>query len=341
MILRRFHDNIRSAKKSKFVMILVTGCAGFIGFHVVNTLLKQGYNVVGIDNLNEYYDPTLKQARLSKLQADDSFKFYKIDIVDKLSVLKLAEDHADITHIVHLAAQAGVRYSLENPHAYVDSNVTGQLNMLELCKKLQSLQHFVYASTSSVYGANTKMPFSVDDRTDQPISLYAATKKSCELMTHAYAHLFKIPATGLRFFTVYGPWGRPDMAAFIFANAILTNQSIPVFNNGDMRRNFTYIDDIVNGILGCLVKPPSSEKPYALYNIGNDKSEELTYFIDVLEEHLGKKGSREMLPMQLGDVKETIADIEATRKDFGFEPKTNIEEGLKNFVNWYKEYYGS
>ncbi len=322
-------------------MILVTGCAGFIGFHVVTELLKRGHSVVGIDNLNEYYDPTLKHARLAHLQNNKKFQFYKIDIVDRSSVSKLAQDHPEISHVVHLAAQAGVRYSLENPHAYVDSNVTGQLNMLELCKNLASLKHFVYASTSSVYGANTKMPFSVEDRTDQPISLYAATKKSCELMTHAYSHLFKIPTTGLRFFTVYGPWGRPDMSAFIFANAILNNQPVPVFNDGNMRRNFTYVDDIVSGILGCLVKPPQGEKPYALYNIGNDKSEELMYFIDVLEANLGKKGVRSMLPMQPGDVKETIADITATRQNFGFEPKTNIEEGLKNFVIWYKEYYGA
>ena len=242
---------------------------------------------------------------------------------------------------MHLAAQAGVRYSLQNPHAYVDSNVTGHLNMLELCKTLPSIKHFVYASTSSVYGANTKMPFSVDDRTDSPISLYAATKKCCELMTHAYAHLFSIPSTGLRFFTVYGPWGRPDMAAFIFTKAILDNQPIPVYNNGQMRRNFTYIDDIVSGILGSLSHPPKGDLPYALYNIGNDKAEELLHFIEVLEKHLGKKGAREFMPMQPGDVKETIADIEATRRDFGFAPKTNIDDGLKYFVEWYKEYNGN
>ena len=324
-------------------MILVTGCAGFIGFHLANALLKQGAKqgqlVVGIDNLNEYYDPALKQARLKQLQNYLNFIFHKLDMIDKAAVLKLAQEHPQITHIVHLAAQAGVRYSLENPHAYVDSNVTGQLNMLELCRNLPGLQHFVYASTSSVYGANTKMPFSVDDRTDQPISLYAATKKACELMTHAYAHLFNIPSTGLRFFTVYGPWGRPDMAAFIFAKAILEGSPIPVFNGGNMRRNFTYIDDIVSGVLGCLTTPPKGDMPYALYNIGNDQSEELMHFIDVLESQMGKKGVRDMLPMQPGDVKETIADIDATRRDFGFEPKTNIEEGLKNFVKWYKEYY--
>ncbi len=320
-------------------MLLVTGCAGFIGFHTCVSLLKQGNTVVGIDNLNEYYDPTLKQARLKLLQEYPNFIFYKLDITDK-SVMDLAEKHNQIEYIIHLAAQAGVRYSLENPHAYVDSNVTGHLNMLELCKKLPKLKHFVYASTSSVYGANTKMPFSVDDRTDSPISLYAATKKCCELMTHAYAHLFKIPSTGLRFFTVYGPWGRPDMAAFIFIKAILGDQPIPVYNNGQMRRNFTYIDDIVSGVLGSLNHPPKNDIPYALYNIGNDRSEELMHFIETLEKHIGKKGTREFLPMQPGDVKETIADIKATRRDFGFDPKTNIEEGLKYFVSWYKEYYG-
>ncbi len=321
-------------------MILVTGCAGFIGFHASLALLKQGKEVVGVDNLNEYYDPILKHARLKQLLAYDSFIFYKLDIINKESVVNLAVKHQKIEYIIHLAAQAGVRYSIENPHAYVDSNVTGHLNILELSKALPGLKHLVYASTSSVYGANTKMPFSVDDRTDNPISLYAATKKCCELMTHAYAHLFKIPSTGLRFFTVYGPWGRPDMAAFIFANAILNDQPIPVYNNGQMRRNFTYIDDIVSGILSSLSHPPKGDVPYGLYNIGNDQSAELMHFIDVLEKHLGKKGVRNLMPMQPGDVKETIADITATRRDFGFEPKTNIDEGLKNFVEWYKEYYG-
>jgi UDP-glucuronate 4-epimerase len=322
-------------------MILVTGGAGFIGFHVSLTLLKQGKCVVGVDNLNEYYDPALKQARLKQLQVYENFTFYKLDISNKELVADLAIKHPKIEYIVHLAAQAGVRYSLQNPHAYVDSNVTGHLNILELCKNLAHLKHFVYASTSSVYGANKKMPFSVDDRTDSPISLYAATKKCCELMTHAYAHLFNIPSTGLRFFTVYGPWGRPDMAAFIFTKAILNNQPLPVYNNGQMRRNFTYIDDIVSGILGSITCPPKGDMPYALYNIGNDKSEELMHFIEVLEQHLDKKGTRELMPMQPGDVKETIADIEATRREFGFEPKTNIEDGLKYFVDWYKEYYGN
>lgn len=321
-------------------MYLVTGCAGFIGFHTSTYLLNQNKIVIGIDNLNSYYDPTLKQARLDQLQKHPNFKFYKIDVANKLAMENFIKENQNIEYIVHLAAQAGVRYSLENPHAYVDSNVTGQLNMLEGCKQLPNLKHFVYASTSSVYGSNTKMPFSVEDKTDTPISLYAATKKCCELMTHAYAYLFKIPSTGLRFFTVYGPWGRPDMAAFIFAKAILENKPLPVFNSGKMRRNFTYIDDIVNGIIGSLHHIPKGALPYALYNIGNNKSEDLMEFISVLENHLGKKGTYDMQPMQPGDVKETIADIEATIKDFGFEPKTNIQEGLKNFVNWYKEYYG-
>jgi UDP-glucuronate 4-epimerase len=321
-------------------MYLVTGCAGFIGFHTSLALLKNNHQVVGIDNLNAYYDPDLKKARLAQLTNFPNFKFYKIDVADKLGMQDFLKSNSEIQFIVHLAAQAGVRYSLENPHAYVDSNVTGQLNMLEMCKNLPVLKHFVYASSSSVYGSNTKMPFCVEDRTDNPISLYAATKKTCELMAHNYAHLFKIPSTGLRFFTVYGPWGRPDMAAFIFAKAILNNQPLPIFNGGQMRRNFTYIDDIVNGILGSLHSIPNSDLPYRVCNIGNNKSEDLMHFIGVLEKHLGKKGSYDLQPMQPGDVKETIADIAATTRDFGFEPKTDIEEGLKHFTDWYRGYYG-
>lgn len=321
-------------------MYLVTGCAGFIGFHTCLALLKKNQKVVGIDNLNNYYDPDLKKARLEQLVAFPNFKFYKIDVSDKAAMENFTKENQEIEFTVHLAAQAGVRYSLENPHAYIDSNVTGQLNMLEMCKQLPNLKHFVYASSSSVYGSNTKMPFCVEDRTDNPISLYAATKKACELMSHAYAHLFKIPSTGLRFFTVYGPWGRPDMAAFIFANAILNNQPVPIFNAGRMRRNFTYVDDIVSGILGSLKHVPVGDLPYAVYNIGNNKSEDLMRFVGVLENHLGKKGQYDLQAMQPGDVKETIADIEATSRDFGFEPKTDIEEGLKHFTDWYKGYYG-
>jgi UDP-glucuronate 4-epimerase len=321
-------------------MYLVTGCAGFIGFHTCLALLKKNQKVVGIDNLNNYYDPDLKKARLEQLVAFPNFKFYKIDVSDKAAMENFTKENQEIEFTVHLAAQAGVRYSLENPHAYIDSNVTGQLNMLEMCKQLPNLKHFVYASSSSVYGSNTKMPFCVEDRTDNPISLYAATKKACELMSHAYAHLFKIPSTGLRFFTVYGPWGRPDMAAFIFANAILNNQPVPIFNAGRMRRNFTYVDDIVSGILGSLKHVPVGDLPYAVYNIGNNKSEDLMRFVGVLENHLGKKGQYDLQAMQPGDVKETIADIEATSRDFGFEPKTDIEEGLRYFTDWYKGYYG-
>lgn len=321
-------------------MYLVTGCAGFIGFHTCLALLKKNQKVVGIDNLNNYYDPDLKKARLEQLVAFPNFKFYKIDVSDKSAMENFTKENQEIEFTIHLAAQAGVRYSLENPHAYIDSNVTGQLNMLEMCKQLPNLKHFVYASSSSVYGSNTKMPFCVEDRTDNPISLYAATKKACELMSHAYAHLFKIPSTGLRFFTVYGPWGRPDMAAFIFANAILNNQPVPIFNAGRMRRNFTYVDDIVSGILGSLKHVPVGDVPYAVYNIGNNKSEDLMRFVGVLENHLGKKGQYDLQAMQPGDVKETIADIEATSRDFGFEPKTDIEEGLKHFTDWYKGYYG-
>lgn len=321
-------------------MYLVTGCAGFIGFHTCLALLKNNQKVVGIDNLNAYYDPDLKKARLEQLTTHPKFDFFKIDVSDKNAIQEFGAANENIQFIVHLAAQAGVRYSLENPHAYVDSNVTGQLNMLELCKQLPNLKHFVYASSSSVYGSNTKMPFCVDDRTDNPISLYAATKKCCELMGHTYAHLFKIPSTGLRFFTVYGPWGRPDMAAFIFAKAILNDQPLPIFNGGQMRRNFTYVDDIVNGIMGSLHHIPEGDLPYAIYNIGNNKSEDLMHFISILEKHLGKKGVYDLQPMQPGDVKETIADIEATTRDFGFNPKTDIEEGLKHFTDWYRGYYG-
>ena len=334
-------------------MILVTGCAGFIGFHTSLTLLKQGKEVVGIDNLNEYYDPILKHARLKQLQAFDNFIFYKLDIINKESVVNLAIKHQKIEYIIHLAAQAGVRYSIENPHAYVDSNVTGHLNILELSKTLPGLKHLVYASTSSVYGANTKMPFSVDDRTDSPISLYAATKKCCELMTHAYAHLFKIPSTGLRFFTVYGPWGRPDMAAFIFANAILNDQPIPVYNNGEMRRNFTYIDDIVEGVIrvidnpaqentkwdGNCPDPGTSLAPYRIYNIGNNNPVSLLNFIETLEKCLGKEANKNFLPLQPGDVPDTYADVSDLVSNFGYKPNTLLEIGVRNFVEWYEKFY--
>lgn len=322
--------------------ILVTGAAGFIGYHVCQKLLQRQENVIGIDNLNHYYDVHLKEARLAQLQKQPNFQFHKIDIANQSEFAPFIKNNPQITRIVHLAAQAGVRYSLTNPFAYTEANVVGHLAILEACRTLP-IKHLVYASSSSVYGANQKMPFSVNDPVDHPISLYAATKRSCELMSYTYSHLFGIPATGLRFFTVYGPWGRPDMSAFIFTNAIFNEQEIPVFNHGDMRRNFTYIDDIVEGTIGCLDNPVSQESkdiPHRVYNIGNNRSEPLMGFIQTLENIIGKKAKIRFEPMQPGDVKETIADISDTMHDFGFLPKTNIEEGLANFVAWYRQYYG-
>ena len=318
--------------------ILVTGAAGFIGYHVCQQLLARGESVIGVDNLNDYYDPALKKARLALLEQHPHFAHHLWDISDPGLIQALASIPNRIDRIVHLAAQAGVRYSLINPHAYVEANVMGQLNILEFCRQYP-VEHLVYASSSSVYGANQKLPFSVLDPVDQPISLYAATKRSAELMTHTYSHLFQIPATGLRFFTVYGPWGRPDMAAFIFTKAIINQQPIAVFNQGDMRRNFTYIDDIVSGILGCLDDALTAQPWHRLYNIGNNQSESLMDFIRTLETMIGKKAIIDYQPLQAGDVKETIADIEATTRDFGFRPKTNIDAGLKNFVNWYRSFY--
>lgn len=325
--------------------ILVTGAAGFIGSHVCHALLNRGEQVVGVDNLNDYYDPALKQARLARLTVREGFSFHKIDIADREAMHDMVANEPGIDRVIHLAAQAGVRYSLSNPYAYTQSNVEGTLVVLELVRGLmdRGFKHLVYASTSSVYGANKKLPFSVDDRVDSPISLYAATKKCCELMAHTYAHLFRVPATGLRFFTVYGPWGRPDMAAYIFTSKILAGEPIPVFNHGKMERDFTYVDDIVAGVLGALDNPPADDgetPPYALYNIGNNNSEPLTRFISILEEALGRKAKIDYQPMQPGDVPATYADIEATRRDFGFEPSTPIEVGLPRFVEWYKEYHG-
>ena len=320
---------------------IVTGAAGFIGYHTCLQLLEQGHIVIGIDNLNPYYDVELKKRRLANLQQQKSFCFYPYNIQDKDDIFSLAEKYPNITHIIHLAAQAGVRYSIEHPFSYGESNLMGHLTLLELCRRLNKLEHFIYASSSSVYGANTKLPFSVEDRVDHPISLYAATKKSCELMSDCYSSLYNIPCTGLRFFTVYGPWGRPDMAAFIFTKAIYTDQEMPVFNQGKMRRNFTYIDDIVSGVLGCAQHIPKKigHNRHKIYNLGNNKSEELMHFIHTLEDVIGKKANIRFEPMQPGDVKETIADITSSEKDFGFTPKTNIDIGLKNFVDWYKKYY--
>lgn len=316
---------------------LVTGAAGFIGYHTCQHLLQRGERVIGIDNLNNYYDVRLKEARLSKLQTHAHFSFEKLNINNKEIIQSLIAQYPDIDQIVHLAAQAGVRYSLTNPFAYADSNLMGHLTILELARALPKLKNLVYASSSSVYGANQKLPFSIKDPVDYPISLYAATKRSCELMSYTYSHLFGIPIIGLRFFTVYGPWGRPDMSAFIFTKSILAGEEIPVFNHGDMRRNFTYIDDIVQGVIRSLDLPlPATHR---LYNIGNNRSESLMHFINVLEQHLGKKALIRFKPLQPGDVKETIADITETTRDFGFMPKTHIEEGLKNFVSWYKEFY--
>jgi UDP-glucuronate 4-epimerase len=321
--------------------VLVTGAAGFIGFHVSQALLARGDSVIGIDDLNDYYDVRLKRARLDQLEKTRGFAFRKLDIADRDAVFKLVSSNPKIDRIVHLAAQAGVRHSLTNPYAYTRSNVEGQLVMLEAARAMPELAHFVYASSSSVYGGNTKLPYSVEDRVDSPVSLYAATKKAGELMAHCYSHLYGIPSTGLRFFTVYGPWGRPDMAAFLFTRAMLAGEPIRVFNHGDMKRDFTYIDDIVAGVVAVLDKPPASGGvPHRVYNLGNNRSEPLLRFIAVLEKSLGVKAKTNLEPMQPGDVKETYADIAASRRDFGFDPKTSIDEGIPRFVAWYRKYYG-
>ena len=322
--------------------VLVTGAAGFIGFHTSMALLDRGDQVIGVDNLNDYYDVSLKEARLDRLSAREGFQFSRLDIADREAVMDLAESHRDIDGVIHLAAQAGVRYSLENPYAYVRSNLAGHVVLLEACRLFSNLKHFVYASSSSVYGSNTKLPFAIDDRSDHPVSLYGATKKSMELISHSYAWVHNIPLTGLRFFTVYGPWGRPDMAAFIFTRKIIAGEPIPVFNRGDMHRDFTYIDDIVSGVLACLDRPPVAGEgaPNRVYNLGNHRSETLTDFIAEIEKALGRKAKVELLAMQPGDVKETYADIEASRRDLGFEPKTAISEGVPRFISWYREFYG-
>lgn len=326
---------------------LITGAAGFIGFHLAQELLRQGARVTGIDNLNDYYDPRLKKARLKQLEKYDHFTFDCLDLADREGMRALFQSQR-FDGVVNLAAQAGVRYSIDNPDAYVDSNLTGFANVLEGCRN-GKVGHLVYASSSSVYGENRKMPFSVTDAVDHPVSLYAATKKSNELMAHAYAHLYSIPVTGLRFFTVYGPWGRPDMAYFKFTKAILEGKSIDVYNHGNMRRDFTYIDDIVKGVVKVMERPPvagdasndsGSSAPYRLYNIGNNEPVELGRFIEVLEMHLGQKAVKNMLPMQPGDVPATYADIDSLAADTGFKPQTSIDEGLGRFVRWYREFYG-
>ena len=331
---------------------LITGAAGFIGFYLSKRLLAQGKSVVGIDNLSDYYDVNLKKTRLRELEGSSEFTFYKLDLADREGVENLfSENKFDC--VVNLAAQAGVRYSLTNPHAYIDSNIVGFLNILEGCRH-NDVKHLVFASSSSVYGANTKMPFSVHHNVDHPVSLYAATKKSNELMAHTYSSLYKLPCTGIRFFTVYGPLGRPDMALFLFTRAILENKPIDVYNHGKMKRDFTYIDDIVEGVARLTDKVPepnlawngddpdsaTSYAPYRLYNIGNNNPVDLMKFIGVLEDCLGKKAEKNLLPMQPGDVPETYADVDDLAEDAGFKPFTPIEEGIKKFVDWYREYYG-
>ena len=332
--------------------ILVTGAAGFIGYHTATRLLERGDTVVGVDCVSDYYDVRLKEARLARLRPHTSFRFEKLDVADRDQMTALfARERFD--RVVHLAAQAGVRYSLTNPHAYVDSNVVGFLNILEGCRH-NPVEHLVYASSSSVYGANTHMPFAVHDNVDHPVSLYAATKKANELMAHCYSHLYGIPTTGLRFFTVYGPWGRPDMALFLFTKAILEGREIDVFNHGRMQRDFTYIDDIVEGVIrvtdnvaksdprwsGDAPDPATSRAPYRLYNIGNNSPVQLGRMIEVLEEALGRTAKKRMLDMQPGDVAATYADVEDLERDVGFRPATSIEEGVRRFVEWYRSYHG-
>ncbi|MEL4894357.1 NAD-dependent epimerase [Crocosphaera sp. Alani8] len=320
--------------------ILVTGAAGFIGFHLSKKLLQNGYEVIGVDNLNPYYDITLKQSRTQELETNKSFTFFRLDLAKREEVEQLFKNN-NFDYVTHLAAQAGVRYSLENPHAYVDSNLVSFVNVLEGCRH-SKVKHLVYASSSSVYGKNKKIPFSTDDNVDHPVSLYAATKKANELMAHTYSHLYSIPTTGLRFFTVYGPWGRPDMAYFLFTKAILEDKPIKVFNYGKMKRDFTYIDDIVEGVFRVINKipqPNNSSVPYKIYNIGNNQPVELGQFIDVLEGCLGKKAIKEFLPMQPGDVPMTYADVDDLIKDVDFQPNTSLATGLENFVSWYKNYY--
>lgn len=329
--------------------ILVTGAAGFIGAATSRVLLDRGDEVVGIDNLNDYYDPALKQARIDRLAKNfgDRFRLEQADFADA-EVLKRITDGIDIGGIVHLGAQAGVRYSLENPGAYIQSNLVGHANMLELARHRRP-RHMVYASSSSVYGGNKSLPFRVEDRVDHPLSLYAATKKADELLSESYASLYRLPLTGLRFFTVYGPWGRPDMAMWIFTKALYAGDPLPLFNGGEMRRDFTYVDDIVRGVIACLDSPPAddgsvkaggSSTPHALYNIGNNRSEDLMRVIGLLETATGRKALLDPQPMQIGDVKETFADISAIQRDLGFEPRTTIDDGVPAFIDWYRSYHG-
>jgi len=336
----------------QYQKVLVTGAAGFIGFHLAKRLLASGHQVVGVDNMNPYYDVSLKEARLEDLKKEANFKFSQFDLCDRPQLEGLF-DKQGFEVVVNLAAQAGVRYSLENPYAYVDSNLVGFINILECCRH-KATKHLVFASSSSVYGANTRMPFSVHHNVDHPVSLYAATKKANELMAHTYSHLYRLPCTGLRFFTVYGPWGRPDMALFLFTRAILEDKPIKVFNHGKMQRDFTYIDDIIEGVVrvmgrlpqansawsGDAPDPGTSAAPYKVYNIGNNRPVELTKFIEVIEDVLGKKAKKELMDIQPGDVAATYADVDDLMKDVGFKPATPIEVGVAGFVKWFKDYYG-
>jgi UDP-glucuronate 4-epimerase len=320
--------------------ILVTGSAGFIGYHVTTALLRRGETVLGLDNLNPYYDVSLKEARLARLVEQPRFTFIKTDLANRPSMQQVFADH-DIGRVVHLAAQAGVRYSVDHPEVYVDSNLVGFANILEGARH-RAVKHLVYASSSSVYGSNKKVPFATEDNVDHPISLYAATKKANELMAHAYSHLYRVPTTGLRFFTVYGPWGRPDMAMFLFTDAILNGRPINVFNHGNMRRDFTYIDDVTEGVLRTLDRPAEAVgdgAPYRVYNIGNHQPVQLMRLIELLEQKLGRKATLNMMPMQPGDVPETYAEVSALMRDVGFKPNTPIEVGVDRFVNWYREYF--
>lgn len=331
--------------------ILVTGTAGFIGSQLAQRLLERGDEVIGVDNVNDYYDVSLKEARLARLTGNSRFTEVRQDVADRSAMADIFEEHRP-ERVVHLAAQAGVRYSLENPNAYVDANIVGFMNILEGCRH-NSVKHLVYASSSSVYGANEAMPFSVQDNVDHPLSLYAASKKANELMAHTYSHLYGLPTTGLRFFTVYGPWGRPDMALFIFTKKILAGEPIDVFNHGNHKRDFTYIDDIVEGVVRTLDQvaapnsewsgeapdPSTSKAPYRIYNIGSNNPVELSRFIEIIEERTGKKAQKNLLPMQPGDVPATYANVDSLINDVGYKPKTSVEEGIANFVDWYREFY--
>ncbi len=321
---------------------MVTGAAGFIGFHVARQLLAEGRHVVGLDSLNHYYDPALKQSRLNILREHSRFGFAQIDLADRPSTGELFAKHR-FAAVIHLAAQAGVRHSIDHPHAYADANLVGFVNVLEGCRH-HECRHLVYASSSSVYGANTKLPFSVDDRTDCPISLYAATKKANELMAHSYSHLYRLPVTGLRFFTIYGPWGRPDMAIFLFAKSIVEGTPIKLFNHGKMRRDFTHIDDVTRVVLRLVDRIPASDAsrgsvPARIYNVGNHRPEELMHVVALLENELGRTAVKDMLPMQPGDVMETFADVGDLMRDTGFRPQTLIEDGIRDFVAWYRDHY--